>query len=75
MKNQWTRFRYYEIGLTTFFGVNLFLDIINEKLLNSAIPHEIVVYLFWISLGLFLGFRLCKYEYSRALKNVRDRVS
>jgi hypothetical protein len=41
--------------------VNLFLDVINEKLLHYWIPVEIVAYLFWLSLGLFLGFQLCQY--------------
>lgn len=48
--------------------INLFLDILNKNILNSVIPIEIVGYLFWLSLGLFLGFKLCKYEYSRTLR-------
>lgn len=68
MKNYWKRFSYFDKGLTVFFMINLFLDILNKNLLNSAIPSEIVGYLFWLSLGLFLGFKLCKYEYSHTLR-------
>lgn len=68
MKNYWKRFSYFDMGLTLFFMINLFLDILNKNLLNSAIPSEIVGYLFWLSLGLFLGFKLCKYEYSQTLR-------
>ena len=68
IKNYWKRFSYFDKGLAAFFMVNLFLDVINKKLLGSVIPTEIVGYLFWLSLGLYLGFRLCRYEYSRTLK-------
>ena len=68
IKNYWKRFSYFDKSIDAFFLVNIFLDVINKRALNSAIPSEIVGYLFWLSLGLFLGFELCKYEYSRALK-------
>lgn len=68
MRNYWKRFSYFDKGLTVFFMINLFLDILNKSVLNSVIPSEIVGYLFWLSLGLFGGFKLCKYEYSRSLK-------
>ncbi|WMW78120.1 hypothetical protein RF683_01360 [Flavobacterium sp. 20NA77.7] len=68
MKNYWKRFSDLDKGLTVFFMINLFLDILNKNILNSVIPIEIVGYLFWLSLGLFLGFKLCKYEYSRTLR-------
>jgi hypothetical protein len=68
IKNYWKRFNIYQQGLAALFIVALFLDVINKKVLNSAIPVEIVGYLFWLSLGLFLGFKLCKYEYIRALR-------
>lgn len=68
MKNYWKRFSFYDKGLAVFFVINLFFDVINKKILYSAIPSEIVSYLFWLSLGLFLGFRLCKHEYSNVIK-------
>ncbi len=67
MKNYWKRLSYFNKGITLFFMINLFLDIFNKKILNSVIPVEIVGYLFWFSLGLFSGFKLCKYEYSQLL--------
>ncbi len=67
-KNSWKRFSFYDKLLALFLMINIFLDVINTELLNSAIPSEIVGYLFWLSLGLYLGFSLCKYEYSRTLK-------
>ena len=68
IKNYWKRFNNYEKTLAAFFVINVFLDVINKKLLNSIIPIEIVGYSFWLSLGLYLGFRLCKYEYGRITK-------
>ncbi len=65
MKNDWKRFNNYEKSITAFFMLNIFLDVVNKKLLNSIIPVEIIGYLFWLSLGLFLGFRWCKYEFTR----------
>ena len=72
MKNYWRRFDFFQKGLSIFFMINLFLDVINEKLLNSMIPDDILGYLFWFSLGLFLGFALCKHEYSRTLKRYSE---
>ena len=67
-KVHWTRFSIYEKSLAAFFMINIFLDVINEKFLDLAIPTEVVSYLYWLSLGLYLGFRFCKYEYSNAIK-------
>ena len=72
-KGYWTRFNNYEKSLAAFFMLNIFLDVINKKLLGSAIPTEIVSYLFWLSLGLYLGFRLCKYEYGNAIKKNEEQ--
>ena len=68
MKNYWRRFSNIEKGLVIFFGIGLFIDTINKEFLNSAIPKEIVGYIFWLSIGLYLGFRLCRYEYKRVWK-------
>ncbi|RCH54764.1 hypothetical protein DJ568_09765 [Mucilaginibacter hurinus] len=72
MKSYWKRFSLYDKGITIFFMINLFLDVINQKVLHSSIPSEIVGYLFWLSLGLVLGFKLCKYEYSRTLRKYSE---
>lgn len=70
--NHWKRFNTFQQCLSLFFVINLFLDVINNKILNSAIPSEIVDYMFWLSLGLFLGFMLCKYEYRQSLRKHSD---
>lgn len=74
-KNYWKRFSFYEKGINIFFMINIVLDTINEKLLYSAIPVEIIGYLFWLSLGLFLGFKLCKYEFIRVQKEKENHHS
>ena len=68
IKNYWKRFNNYEKLLSGFFVTNIFLVIINKEFLSSVIPIEIVGYSFLLSLGLYLGFRLCKYEYGRITK-------
>lgn len=75
MKNYWKRFSYFDNGLTVFFMINLFLDILNKKVLNSILPSEIVGHLFWLSIGLFVGFKLCKHEYSQTLKKQSENNS
>lgn len=67
-RNYWKQFNIYEKGLALFFMINIVFDFINKKLLNSVVPKEIVGFMFWLSLGLYLGFQLCKYEYKRVLK-------
>lgn len=73
MKSYIKRFAFYEKGVTIFFILNLFFDLINKKLLDYRIPSDIVGYLFWLSLGLFLGFRLCKFEYSNILRRHSEK--
>ena len=65
IKDHWKRFVNYEKGLALFFIISIFFDIVNEKFLNSQVPAEIIGYMFWLTLGLYLGFRLCKYEFRR----------
>lgn len=67
-KNHWRRFVNCEKVVLAFLGIGMFSDVINKELLQSKIPSEIIGYLFWLSLGLYLGFILCKHEYMRALK-------
>lgn len=60
-RKKWLSISLFNKILAAFFMLNIVLDIINEKILASSIPVEIVGYLFWLSLGLYLGFELCKY--------------
>jgi hypothetical protein len=41
------------------FLASLGLYIINESFLNSRIPIEIIGYLVFLSLGLYVGFHVC----------------
>ncbi len=61
----WKRFRIYE-GIISFnFIGSLFLYTLNEDYLQYAIPKDLAGYFFWLSLGLYLGFQICKYEFRR----------
>jgi hypothetical protein len=44
---------------------------VNEKL-NFWIPQHIMSYIFWLNLGLYLGFRLCRYEHQRVWRKIED---
>ena len=61
----WKRFNYYEKCLAIFFIFNIIFYILNEDFLVYIVPKDISGYMFWLSLGLYLGFQLCKYEYKR----------
>lgn len=65
-KDAWQRFYNYEKGLVAFFSVNLVFISVNEKV--KLIPFEISGYFFWLSIGLYLGFRLAKWEVVRVQK-------
>ena len=65
MNKGWKRFNFYEKGLAIFLIFNIIFYVVNEDFLKYIIPKDISGYLFWISLGLYLGFRLCQYEYKR----------
>ncbi|MCC6181581.1 MAG: hypothetical protein IT237_07090 [Bacteroidia bacterium] len=65
-KGPWQRLYNYEKGLVVFFGVNLVFTLVNEKV--NLIPFEISGYFFWLSLGLYLGFRLVRWEVVRVQK-------
>lgn len=66
--NPWKRYKNFEKCILFFLMFNLVFDIINKKILNSIVPIEIIGYLFWLSLGLFLGFQICKYEFKKVWK-------
>ncbi len=68
MKNQWEQFSNLEKAISIFLIINIFLDLLNKYLFRSIIPNDIITYSFWLSLGLFLGFKLCKFYFSKAIK-------
>jgi len=65
-ENAWKRFYNYEKGLVVFLCLNLVFFSINEK--ATLIPFEVSGYFFWLSLGLYIGFRLAKWEIIRVQK-------
>ncbi len=66
IKDRWQRFYNYHKAIVIFFGISFVFTLVNEKML--LVPFELSGYFFWLSLGLYLGFRLCWYEYSRVRK-------
>ena len=67
IKNEWQRFYSYEKILLYSLAALLILLAVNEEI--RLIPFEISGYFFWLSLGLYLGFRLAKWEIIRVQKN------
>jgi hypothetical protein len=65
-KDPWQRLYNYEKGLVAFFLANLVSTLVNERV--NLIPFEISSYFFWLSLGLYLGFMLVKWEIVRVRK-------
>jgi hypothetical protein len=65
----WKRSYIYEGVISINFLLNLVFYIVNEDYFQYVIPKEIAGYMFWLSLGLYLGFQLCKYEFRRVWKN------
>lgn len=64
----WKRFVLYERIIACNFLLNIVFYVLNEDYLHYLLKREISVCLFWISLGLYIGFQLCKYEIRRLLK-------
>lgn len=52
----------YKNAVLLFFVLNLLFDLINEKVLNGFFSKELVSYMFWLSMGLLLGYRLREWE-------------
>lgn len=63
----WKRFNFYEGVIALFFLFNLLLTILNKEY-GYFIPKHITDYSFWLSLGFYLGFQLCKFEMKRQLQ-------
>lgn len=72
MVKDWKGFNYYEKSLAIFFIFNIIFYIVNEDFLKYIVPKYIAGYMFWISLGLYLGFQLCKYEYKRVWNKMQE---
>ena len=48
--------------------INLIISILLTSVGQEIIVSEFISYYFWLSLGLYLGFQLCKYECKKLLK-------
>jgi hypothetical protein len=62
----WSRFNLYEGTVIIFFIFNIVFYNLNEDYLHY-IPNQVAGYMFWLSLGLWLGFELSKYEFKRVI--------
>ena len=71
IKNIGRRLNIYEGIIAISFMCIMVLCIINQEAINYAIPKEIAGYIFFLSLGLCLGFWLYKYEYIRIWKKMK----
>lgn len=63
----WKRFNIYEGVIVINFILNIIFYNLNEDYLQ-IIPKDIASYIFWLSMGLCIGFEICKYEVKRTLK-------
>jgi hypothetical protein len=70
-KVRWRRFSIYERIVSINALLIIVIYTINEDFVNF-LPKEILGYLFWLSLGLYLGFQWCKYEFRRVWKKMRE---
>lgn len=64
----WKRLKIYQWIIMANFAFNLVFYTLNEDFLNYIVPKDIAGYLFWLSLGLYLGFIICKNEIKRVYK-------
>ena len=62
------RIKFYDSAVSYLFIIGLISDIINTFLFNNYIPSIFLEYFFWLSLGLYGGFNLCKWEVKKILK-------
>ena len=68
-KNRWKRFSFFEKGITLLLISCILFDLFLELKTFPAIINEIVDNCLWLSIGLYAGFRLCKHEYKKALRD------
>ena len=69
-KKYWKQFIIYQRVILIFFAISLIFDIINKDFLDTWAPQEIIDYMFWLSLGLYIGFLLCRYEIKKIWENI-----
>ena len=65
----WKRFSIIERLLAGYFVVNFLLVLLGQEFSLDSLYERILAFSFFLSLGLWVGFILCKYE----LKKVASR--
>lgn len=68
--NYWKIFAIFDRSISMLFAIGILLPIINKEILNSFIPNEIVNCCFCFTLGLYIGFQICKYEYRKVMRKI-----
>jgi len=62
-------YKIFEGIISSFFIANLIFYTVNKKIDNPIIPIEFAGYMFWLSLGLYLGYHLARIAFNKALKS------
>jgi len=63
----------YEIIIWIYLLLNIFFYPINKDELNYLVSKEVSIYSYWLSVGLIIGFKLCRYELMKILKKRYQR--
>jgi hypothetical protein len=57
----------FEKGFTVFFLINFAIMVLCKNILLSVFPQDIRNYFFWLSMGLYIGFLVCKNEFKKLI--------
>lgn len=57
-----------EIVLGVYLFVNIIFYPINRDKLDYLVSEEVSIYSYWLSIGLFVGFKTCRHQMTRILK-------
>ena len=60
----------YELTLMIFAIINIFLVILDGKICGIEIPKKIIEVFFFLGIGLYFGFMLCKREYKKVIDKI-----
>jgi len=65
MDNKWKTFNFYQRAVEFFFITIMGIAATDKLIKNPFISFDIIGYLFWLSLGIYLGFILCRTVYPK----------
>ena len=71
-KSIWKRFFVLQTGLIIFSILNIIFTCISNKQLRIEFPGNLRGYLFFLSIGLYFGFLICKKEYERVINKINS---